>query len=464
MSSLTIGKILGDFFLFIMFVVISRAFGQEGLGQYSFAIALTGFFMVLADFGLEYLSIKELSRHSDAVGAYYGGIFLLRLLLSLIATLLLLLLVAFLPLSNDAKIIIILVGVYQFAYKLMDGFAAIFMAREEMHTAALLTSSLRIVAALLAVVVILAGGSLIIALAMLPLVGVVQVFVGYGFVHRYHGPLQLSFSWSYLNDTLRRSLPFAITEFLRQISTRTDVVLLGFMAGAAAAGIYNGAYRIIFLLQFLPFFGAMSLFPLASKLYVQARDESIALYHKSLNASVLLGIPASFGLWLIAPQLILLIFGTEFVESIDVLRWLAWMVFLFCLKFIMQIFLMACDHQNEMMRRQWIAAVVGVILMAVLIFLHGPEGAAIAVLCAEVLLVLLYAHALVPLLGWPQIGIRLLISSVAAAGFGLPLLVVPSISLVLFIPLAAVIYTGALLLFREIRTNEFQTIVGLLKR
>jgi len=42
--------------------------------------------------------------------------------------------------------------------------------------------------------------------------------------------------------------------------------------------------------------------------------------------------------------------------------------------------------------------------------------------------------------------------------------VVPSISLVLFIPLAAVIYAGSLLLFREIRTNEFQTIVGLLKR
>ena len=49
---LTVGKTVGDCFTFLMFVIISRAYGQEGIGQYSFAIAFTGFFAIFADFGL----------------------------------------------------------------------------------------------------------------------------------------------------------------------------------------------------------------------------------------------------------------------------------------------------------------------------------------------------------------------------------------------------------------------------
>lgn len=82
-SFLIVGKTLGDVFTFIFFVLLSRAFGQEGIGQYSFAMALAGFFWVFAEFGLYNLSIKEMSRHTGDLGEYYGGIFSLRLILSI---------------------------------------------------------------------------------------------------------------------------------------------------------------------------------------------------------------------------------------------------------------------------------------------------------------------------------------------------------------------------------------------
>jgi len=43
---LTMGKLLGDLSTFLFFVVLSRAYGQEGIGQYSLAMALTGFFVL----------------------------------------------------------------------------------------------------------------------------------------------------------------------------------------------------------------------------------------------------------------------------------------------------------------------------------------------------------------------------------------------------------------------------------
>ena len=65
-GTLTISRIASDLFTFAFFVVLSRIFGQEGIGQYSFAMALTGFFGLFGDFGLYNLSVKEISRGASS--------------------------------------------------------------------------------------------------------------------------------------------------------------------------------------------------------------------------------------------------------------------------------------------------------------------------------------------------------------------------------------------------------------
>ena len=47
---LVTGKLIGDFFTFILFVAISRLFGQEGTGQYSFATGVYGLLRGLCGF------------------------------------------------------------------------------------------------------------------------------------------------------------------------------------------------------------------------------------------------------------------------------------------------------------------------------------------------------------------------------------------------------------------------------
>lgn len=79
---LTIGKLFADGTTFLFFLVLARTYGQEGIGQYSFAMALTGVLSVFADFGIQTLSIKNLSRYRDQVTTYYGRLLAVRLLLS----------------------------------------------------------------------------------------------------------------------------------------------------------------------------------------------------------------------------------------------------------------------------------------------------------------------------------------------------------------------------------------------
>lgn len=460
---LTLGKTLGDAFFFLFFVVLSRFFGQEGIGQYSFAIALTGFFAVFSDLGLYSFSIKELSRRTNWLRDCYNKIISLRLILSAVAFGMLLLILPFLPFPRELKLIIAFIGAYQVISTLVSGFAAVFVAREDMLIAGLIEASLKAAAALAGIAVVMTGAGLVTTFATLPAVTAGQLLVVYVIVTKKYGRPRLVASTSSLTCLVREASPYALSLFLFQVYSRVDVLFLGFFIGMAAAGVYNVAYRVVFLLTFIPQFAAVAVFPLASRLYTKSREELEALYHKSLNLSILIGLPVASGVWLIAPDLIKLIFGATFVESASVLRILAGLLFLTFLSRIMGVFLMSCDRQVKRTRSQWTAVWVNVLGNMLLIPIFGIKGAAVATLFSETLLVILFAVRLRPVIGWPSISSRLVIGGVGVASFCIPFTIFPSLPLGVVIPASVLLYSVTLALFKDIRKNELRTLLGVLK-
>jgi O-antigen/teichoic acid export membrane protein len=461
-SFLIVGKTLGDVFTFILFVLLSRAFGQEGIGQYSFAMALAGFFWVFAEFGLYNLSIKEMSRHTGDLGEYYGGIFSLRLILSIIVLSVLLLALPFLPFPHDTKLIIGLVGAYQIISALIDGFAAVCIAREDMHLAGSLDFAFKAITALVGIIIIMAGGDLVMVMIAFPIVAVVLLFVIFRVVTKNYGHIKLSFSWSYLTRKLREAIPFGLSELLVQLSSRVDVVLMGFFLSATAVGVYNAAYRVVFILMFVPVFAALSLFPMMSRLYVNSQKDLATLYTKLINLIILIGLPTSAGLWLIAPKLIYLIFGEDFAESALMLRYFAWLLLLAFLKSFMKMLLTSCDRQAEGTRSQWTAACVNAVGNVILIPSIGIKGAAIAVLASETLLVILYAMQIRTFIGRPRVGSRLVMSTVGTAIFCATFSLLPAMTITIVIPASIAIYAITLLCFKGIRENEIPMLMDLL--
>jgi O-antigen/teichoic acid export membrane protein len=460
---LTLGKTLGDAFFFLFFVVLSRFFGPEGIGQYSFAVALTGFFAVFSDFGLYSFSVKELSRRTNWRADYYSQILSLRVILSAVAFGMLLLILPFLPFPRELKLIIVIIGAYQVISTLVSGFAAVFVAREDMLIAGLIEASLKAAAALAGITVVMAGADLVTTLAILPAVTAGQLLVAYVLVTKKYGRPRLVASTSSLTRLVREAMPYAFSLFLFMAYSRVDVVFLGFLIGMAAAGVYNVAYRVVFFLTFIPQFAAVALFPLASRLYTKSREELEALYLKSLNLTILIGLPVASGVWLIAPDLIELIFGPTFAESASVLRILVGFLFLTFLSRIMSVFLMSCDRQVEMTREQLKAALVNVLGNMLLIPVLGVAGAAVATLISETLMVILFAVRVRPVLGWPNISSRLVIGGVGVASFCLPFTLLPSLPLGVVIPASVLLYLVTLALFREIRKNELRTLLSILK-
>lgn len=462
-GSLTTAKMLGDGCTFLLFIVLARAFGQDGIGQYSFALAFTSFFALFGGFGLGVLSIKEMSRRSDSLVDYYSRIYTLRLILAVAVFSILLFILPFLPFPYETKLIIAVIGAYQVINTLVEGLAAIFVAREDMHLAGLLEFTLRAGIALTGITIVMAGGSLIIVLAALPVVTLGQLFVAYGMVTKKYGRPRLIASWSFFSTTLREAIPYGLSTLYFVLSLRVEVIFLFFFLSAAEVGIYNVAYRVVLFLLVPMMYIGVALLPLASRLYVNSRKELEALYHKSLGLLVLIGLPAAAGLWLIAPDLINLVFGKPFAESASILRFLALLLFLGCLRTVFETFLVSCDRQVERTKSQWTVALVNLLGNIILIPAFGIKGAAIARLISDTLLTILLGVRIRAFLGWPLIGSRLAMAAMATASFCLPFAFFSSVPLEVVIPASVLLYSGTLLLFKEIRRNEVVTLLSLVR-
>lgn len=461
---LTIGKVLADVFTFLFFLVLARTYGQEGIGQYSFAMALTGVLSVFADFGIQTMSIKNLSRYRDQVTVYYGRLLAVRLLLSVVVLSVLLVMAALLPFPDEMKLLIIVIGAYQVFLTLVEGFGAVFVAWEDMHITSLFEVSLRITTALAGMVIVYWGGSLLLAVSSLPVMTILHVALGYHLILRRCGALRISVRAAGVRQVLVEAFPFALYSLLDLFSSRVALIFIGFMLSAVATGVFNVAYRFIVVLLFMPIFAGLAILPIASRLYLSSLEQLKELYRTTLNVAIVLSLPMAGGIWLIAPRLIEFLYGLEFAESIAILRWLAWLVPVVFLRCIMRVFLIAGDRQEAVTRSQFLVACVGGILHYWLILEFGLQGAAAATLLAELLLIGLLGYQLKALFLWQNVGIRIVISSTAVAVFLVALVFWTSLPLPATIICAVLIYSGVLILFSDIRQEELRLLLNYLSR
>jgi O-antigen/teichoic acid export membrane protein len=452
-SSLALGKVLGDACTFLFFVVVSREFGREGIGLYSFAIAFTAFFAAFAEFGLYQLTVREVSRRRSETATYFGGVLTLRLWLTL-ATAGVLAAVTVAALPRDRWATVLLIGAFQLLNKLYDGFAAVYVAHERMTVAGVLEFTLRSGTAVAGLLVIASGGGLLAALAMLPLANLIQSGVGYLLVRRDFGVPRLQPSIPALRALARNAAPYTLSSILYPLTQRTDVVVLGLLLTASDAGVYNVAYRIIYLTFFLPYFGGLAVFPIASRLYPHALSDLRQLYQRSMRVTVLLAIPVAAGVWLVAPELVPLLFGPEFRDSVMVLRMLSPLLVLAAFEVIVGPFLTAIDRQAQRTRAEWAAAAVNVICNLALVPAFGMHGSAVAALGSETVMVALFLWFGRDVLGSSLPWSRIAVATVGVTAFLVPLAWWHPLPLWAEVPLATLTYIAVLALVPAIRADE----------
>lgn len=461
---LSMGRILGDIATFALVVMIARWHGEAGLGEYAFAMAVTQIFAVSADFGIYNMFLREFAHRQGPMDTYFGSILSLGIVLGVLAGTFLIITIMIIPWSAETRWIMLLVGLSQLCHRMSEGYSYAFLVTQQPQVGGCIEAVSKTLAALLSCSLIVVGLPLPAALAALPCVAAGRLVAVYHLMSTRIGRPPLSFRISEMVSVLKDAGKYAISVLQTPIHARADVVTLGLILDAAAVGIYNAAFRIVSLLNVVAHQVSLALFPLVTKLHATSEQDVGIAYHAAVRASLLITLPAAAGLYLIAPKLIDLVFGPNFLEATDSLRILCCVVVLFPLRSLGARFLMASGLQGTRAKIEALGTATTVVGCLLLVTTVGMRGAAIAVLFAEALMVVLMARRLARLWGWPNIASRILMTVVGIVGFAVPILLWPESPLFLVIPLSVLIYVGTLALSSDIRHTEYRSLWTALQR
>jgi O-antigen/teichoic acid export membrane protein len=152
---------------------------------------------------------------------------------------------------------------------------------------------------------------LVVAVGAFPIAGLLLVIVASRSPGR-HMPQPLRLSTRDLPAVVRAAWPFAVAELVFQFYARADVILVLWIVGEAAAGIYASAFKFVEVGLVPLFFLGLAAYPDLSRL--AERDDALSsAFGQLLRNSLFVAGIVAWGLVFVVPNVVGLILGDRFV-------------------------------------------------------------------------------------------------------------------------------------------------------
>ena len=242
-------NLIGRLIDFAFAILMMRILGPEGVGNYTFAVVIIGWFDILMNFGLNTFLMREVARDKTHANKYLYNTSILRLLLGFGSAPLVIVVIvvwrAAFGLNDATAMVITLLAVGQVISSMSTGLSALFYAHEKAEIPATLTiisSLIKVTLGTLALlagfgIVGLAGVSIITNLVTLVIlmVATVRVF----FVPKPEGDPAMR------RAMMRESFPLMLNHLLATLFFKVDVPLLEAIKSPTVVGWYSAAYKYI---------------------------------------------------------------------------------------------------------------------------------------------------------------------------------------------------------------------------
>ncbi len=209
--------------------------------------------------------------------------------------------------------------------------------------------------------------------------------------HHYFGQFLNSLSVRFMLQLFKKAWPFASIFILSAVYFRIDMIMLGIMKGDKAVGIYSAAYKLIEFLSIIPGTICVAALPELSTDYSTDMKD---FKDKSLRTVLLLGsggLGAGILLFLFSKQIIHLLYGPLFYDSIACLRILSGVVFFLFVNGYLIYVAIAMNDDRLVAFILFLATSFNILLNYYLIPRYGYMGAAVATLLSEILMLLFCA-------------------------------------------------------------------------
>ena len=453
---------------FVYFAIVARRLGVVGTGQYFTALSFTIIFSIFVDLGLANVLIREVARFpekAEKLLATVLGIKVVLAVLTVIAVLIAAMILRYpsliLTLIAMASVVMVLDATHLVFYATMRGFQNLRYEAIGVLSGQIIT----IVAGTFFLLLRMPVPYLVVAL----LCGSVWNVVWSGtMLYRAFGVRpRFSYDSALVRFFIRVTIPFALAGIFSRIYSYIDTVMLSKMVGDAAVGIYSAAYKITFAFQFLPMAFAAAMYPAMSDYAAHQSTKLAELYATVQKYLLLIVLPLTTGIFLLAGQIIVLMYGTSYRSAIPALQVIIFSLIFAFLYWPSGSLLNASDRQKQNTVVMGVTMCANIIANIVLIPRFGPVGAAISALIGNFLLwfgAMMAARSVVNT-AHTDLALTTVKIGVACGVMGGMLYVLRGrVPVLLLVPLAMLVYGGGIVGTKAIAKNELQEIFGLLKK
>jgi O-antigen/teichoic acid export membrane protein len=376
----TIGFVLS----FFLVMRVGRVLGSEGLGVYTLASTFLHVFVLIPNFGLDTLAIRDIARDRAAAGPYVANMVAAKAALALPAFVLLVGSILLLDYDPATRTAILVLAICLFFDPFAEAAAAIYQGFERMELMTVISGTSKILTTAVSLVLLERGHGVTTVLAVTTLGSAAVVPVHVVWVRRVVGAIPRRIDRDSIRRLLREAYPLFLTNLVGLLYFRTDVVMLSKMRDEHEVGLYGAAYSLLRALTMIPGIAVMAMYPALSRAYSGSEDVPAdpaslqRLCDTAFKYQLALGIPLTVGLSAVAPETIDLLYGAEFEVSGRVLQLLIWSLLFFFTNTLLGYMLFTANRQRDFLGIKLVNLGLNVVLNAVLIPRYGLFGAAAA--------------------------------------------------------------------------------------
>ncbi len=385
----------------VLQMLVPRILGPTSFGQYGWANGFSGAFFVLSALGLDVYIRKEVALRREHASEFFGGTLLIQVGLALGLSGAMLWVMRASGEPPEVQALALLLGVYQFFFRLNAILAAVLHAREKVDGLSVAHVLMKC---------IWGGGLLLVLLLGAPLPWMAAPFIGAEVVKvaflfrltRQHAGLKLRLDVRSTVTALLAALPFFINEAALATNGRVDVSILGLVANKTEVGYYNAVWGIAGMTMLLSPILSWVLLPMMSRAAASSPEEFTRILRRGLEGIVSLSVPVTLALALGAETWVQLMIGQEYLPAAPVLRLLAPIFVLTYVATVCGSWLMAANRTWTVTRTSLLAAGLNLGLNLVLIppFLAwrgvtgGASATATSLAICEVVVTLILVSAI----------------------------------------------------------------------
>lgn len=378
------GKVFQMAISLVVGVITARYLGPSNYGLIGYGTAYVTFFSAFCTLGLNSVIIKDFVDHKDEQGEAIGSAIVMRLVSSVLSSLMIIGFVSIIDRSEPTTIAVVALCSVGTIFHVFETFNFWFQSQYKSKVTSIATLTAYIITSVYKIILLMIGKDVrwfAFSTSIDYIVVAVFLYVAY---RKFHGA-KLRFSIKKSKSLLKISYNYILSTMMVAIYGQTDKLLLKQLCDDSSVGYFTTATTVcamwVFVLQAIIDSVYPTILNLKGKDQLQYERKNRQLYAIVFYVSCMV----SVGFLVLGDFVIKILYGEAYMPAADILKVVSWYTAFSYLGVARNAWIVSEGKQKYLKYIYGAAAILNVVMNLILIPVMGTIGAATATLITQIL-------------------------------------------------------------------------------